>query len=105
TYFPVATRTDSTLSNTKSRFILSEVFDSLVEKVNPTGNFVNKSVSLILSFAILAIGYWTIVESLVMATVLAGLVCGLLFALSPVIDHWYEARPSNGNGANADANS
>lgn len=86
-------------------FILSEIFDSLLEKINPAGSLVNKIVSLVLSFAILAIGYWTIVESLMMAAVLAALVCGLLFALSPIIDHWYEARPSNGNGANADANS
>ena len=86
-------------------FILSEIFDSLIEKINPEGNVVNRSVSLVLSFAVLALGYWTIVESFVVAAVLAGLVCGLLFALSPIIDRWYEARPTTGNGANADANS
>lgn len=84
-------------------FLLSEVFDSLVLKIDPAGNLTNKSVSLALSLAVLTIGYWTIVESIMMATVLAGLVCGSLFALSPIIDHWYEARPSDGNGTGTQA--
>lgn len=84
-------------------FLLSEALDTLIQKMNPAGNLANKSVSLILSLAILTIGYWTIVESFIMATVLAGLVCGLLFALSPIVDHWYKARPSDGTGPGTQA--
>lgn len=80
-------------------FLLSEVLDLLIQKLNPDGNLSNKSVSLVASLAILTIGYWSIVESFVVAAVFAGLVCGLLLAVSPIVDHWYKARPSDGNGA------
>lgn len=86
-------------------FVLSEVIDALIQKINPAGNLANKSVSSVFSLAVMGVGYWTIVESFLVAIVLAVLVCGSLFALSPIVDHWYKARPSDGddNGIQAGA--
>lgn len=86
-------------------FVLSEVIDALIQKINPAGNLANKSVSLVFSLTVMGVGYWTIVESFLVAIVLAVLVCGSLFAVSPIVDHWYKIRPSDrdDNGTQAGA--
>ncbi|MCD1286020.1 MULTISPECIES: hypothetical protein [unclassified Brevibacterium] len=67
-------------------FVVSRLIDVILDSSDLGATLTGRAVSAFASMAVLGGGYLLIVDSVVLSLLMAGVVCGLFFALSTMID-------------------
>lgn len=82
-------------------FVCSEVVDMFLRRAGLNTHPASRVASHIVSAAVLALGYFLLVDSMLAAVVMAAIVFVLFLCLAPVIEHWYEKPATEGGSGSS----
>lgn len=83
-------------------FISSEALDVLLRRAKLDAQLAGTVASHVVSAAILALGYWLIIENGLVALIMAAIVFVLYLCLAPLIEYWYAKPAADGGAASMD---
>lgn len=81
--------------------VCSEVVDMLLRRAELDRHPAGRVVSHVVSAAVLALGYFLFVDSMLTAAIMAAIVFVLFLCLAPVIEHWYEKPATEGGSGSS----
>jgi hypothetical protein len=78
-------------------FIVAEIVDLLLRRLGIGKKLLGRIASNFVSGLVLALGYWLIVDSPLVALLMAAIVYVLFLCVAPIIEYWYEKEPASGS--------